>query len=375
MITPNPLQLLQSAILKWKLFIELLNVSALKSVIQISDEEHQHLTHTNNQLTNQLWDTRRIHNLVQMELFSQLNENRSLLTENTQLRNDQFQHSNPHLAYKHIITSNLLPSETTPTIHIKLHDQLVDDLKGEHEETIKALELSLESLQEKYEIKFTEHQHNLQQYQTLKEDYSSLYKLILAFGQSPQTITLPSTYKSEVLSQHTLTQHFQASPISSANPSCSSSPQSTFTRPTTRRQKITHPPTPTEYKLRIKNIPQDSLRNLKCESPERTLSSHTKKPSPTSSTLPRQNQSSHTNQLHSPNHPSHTLNIGDPKQIMAISILKTSVPLDHQTILEPSPTRAATTATTHCEASEELTREYGVDLIAELSQELKKRRL
>ena len=74
--------------------------------------------------------------------------------------------------------------------------------------------------------------------------------------------------------------------------------------------------------------------------------------------------------------PSHTLNIGDPKQIMAINILKTSVPLNHQTILEPSPTRAATTATAQiCEASEELTREYGVDLIAELSRELKKRRL
>ena len=143
-----------------------------------------------------------------------------------------------------------------------------------------------------------------------------------------------------------------------------------------RHQKNIHPPTPTEYKLRIKNIPQDSLRNLKCESPEGTPSSPTKKPPITSPTPPRQTRSSYPIQLHQPNQLSHTLNIGDPKQIMAISTLKTSVPLNHQTILEPSPTRSAATATAQiCEASEEITREYGVDLIAELSREMKKRRL
>ena len=276
--TSHNLHLQRTAIFKWKLFIELQNVSALKSVIQISDEQHQHLTQENNQLMNQLWDTRRIHNLVQMELSSQLNENRSLLTENTQLRTDLLQqhsipHSYPQLSYKHIINSNLQPSESLTTIDIQLHDQLINDLKEDHKESIAGIKLSQESLQEKYEIKFSEHQQNLQQYQKLKEDYSSLYKLILAFGQCPQTITLPTTYKPEALSPHTSGQHIQTLPTPSTNSPYPPSLSSTFTGPTTRKQKDSHPPTPTEYKRRIRNFPSDSLLNLKCDSPETNSSS------------------------------------------------------------------------------------------------------
>ena len=106
-------------------------------VIQISDEQYEHLTNEKNQLTTQLWDTRRMHSLIQMELSSQLNENRNILKENTQLRTDQLQQfpipqSNPQLVYKHIINSNLLPSKSLATIDIQLHDQLIEDLKGDH---------------------------------------------------------------------------------------------------------------------------------------------------------------------------------------------------------------------------------------------------
>ena len=58
---PRPYQSTRSAFLKWKLYIELQNVSALKSIIQISYERNQHLTNENNQLITQLWDTRKIH--------------------------------------------------------------------------------------------------------------------------------------------------------------------------------------------------------------------------------------------------------------------------------------------------------------------------
>ena len=73
--------------------------------------------------------------------------------------------------------------------------------------------------------------------------------------------------------------------------------------------------------------------------------------------------------MQSAKQPSHlTLNIGDPKQIMAINILKTSIPLDHPTIFE-SPTRTATiTSAQTCEATQELKRTFGVDLISELSR-------
>ena len=328
---------------------------------------------------NQLWDTRRLHNLVQMELSFQLNENRSLLTENTQLPTDLLQqhsipHSYPQLAYKHIINSNLQPSESQTTIDIQLHDQLINDLKEDHKESIAELKLSQESLQEKYEIKFSEHQQNLQQYQKLKEDYSSLYKLILAFGQRPQTITLPTTYKPEALSPHTSGQHIQTLPTTSTNSPYPSLLPSTFTRPTTRNLKIAHPPTPTEYKRRIRNFPSDSLLNLKCDSPEKNSSSPIKKPTPTSSTLPHQNQPTHLIQMQSTKQPSHlTLNIGDPKQLMAINILKTSIPLDHPTIFESPPRTATITPAQTCEATQELTRTFGVDLISELSREQKKK--
>ena len=74
----RPYQSTRPALLKWELFIELQNVSALKSIIQISDEQNQHLTNEKNQLITQLWNTRKIHSSVQMELSKQLTENRSL---------------------------------------------------------------------------------------------------------------------------------------------------------------------------------------------------------------------------------------------------------------------------------------------------------
>ena len=372
--TPQNLHLQRTAILKWKLYIELQNTSALKSVIQISDEQHQQLTQENNQLMNQLWDTRRIHNLVQMELSSQLKENRSLLQENSHLRTELLQRHfipqpYPQLSYKRIIHSNLQASENLTTIDIQLHDQLVKDLKEDYEESIAKLQLSQESLQEKYEIKFLEHQQNLQQYQKLKEDYSSLYKLILAFGQCPQTITLPTTYKPEALSTHIPDQHLQTLQTLPTNSSYPSPISSTFTRPSTQRQKDSHPFTPTEYKRKIRNFPSDSLLSLKCDSPEKNALSPIKKPTPTSSTTLNQTQSTHFIQMQSAKQPSHlTLNIGDPKQIMAINILKTSIPLDHPTIFE-SPTRTATiTSAQTCEATQELKRTFGVNLISELSR-------
>ena len=79
--------------------------------------------------------------------------------------------------------------------------------------------------------------------------------------------------------------------------------------------------------------------------------------------------------MQSTKQPSHlTLNIGDPKQLMAINILKMSIPLDHPTIFESPPRTATITPAQTCEATRELTRTFGVDLIPELSREQKKRR-
>ena len=235
---------------------------------------------------------------------------------------------------------------------------------------------------------------------SLKEDYSSLYKLILAFGQSPQTITLPATYKPEPLSQHFPTQNR----INPPNLSKSQYPlvlQNALTRPSTRHQIKSRPPNPTEYKRKIRNFLSDSLLSLRCDSPEETPSSPIKKPLSLSSAHSHQKQPPHPSQLSTmkqqptdvpPHHtlsqlptikqqptdvPSHfTLHLGDPKQIMAITMLKTSIPLDHPTIFKSSTNLTKpTTPAKISEASEELSNKFGVNLKTELSRKQKKRKV
>ena len=75
-----------------------------------------------------------------------------------------------------------------PSIDQNIHDQLITDLKEEFHEQITHLSQENEANKERLDIKTFEHELNLIQFQRLKEDYITLYQLIITFGNDPVTI-------------------------------------------------------------------------------------------------------------------------------------------------------------------------------------------
>ena len=297
-----------------------------------------------------------------------------------------------------------------PTIDQTIHDQLVTDLKEELNDQISHLLLENEAIKEKLDVKTFEHELNLIQFQRLKDDYKTLYQLIITFGNDPVTIPLHS---------HSIHSDFspsRESTIKTTNPppsfsadttqvssdsisppppfpsdsgilSSQNQPPESTSSISKKGARSTTPITPAAYKQRLSQVPRNSFLDL---GEQLTSSSST----PSKSPADFEDKDPKIKPTQKSNHPSlnipatsspqqklfpsvpATLTIGTQKQILAIKSIQPITPIYHPTIMDLRPGSPDRTLSIEPpdKASKEVAQSYGIDLIDSLQKEVKRRK-
>ena len=285
-----------------------------------------------------------------------------------------------------------------PTIDIAIHDQLISDLREELNDEKAQLMEDYESIKENFEVKSFEHELNLIQFQRLKEDYSTLYKLIITFGTDPVTILINRTQPEPLTTAPQLSLPPQdlsgtspyATDLNLPSPSLDHAikPPASHEKIQTRLSLSSTPITPATYKQKLSNFPSNSFLNLgeldtahpTPSTPHRKTvkSLGSKKPEhapPFTPLSPHKPSSSSIQKEPLPSHQT-SLTIGTKKQILAIQSIQPVVPVQHPTIIQTSLHSTSTLQLPDnlIPGSKEIADEYGFDLIKILQNETKRRK-
>ena len=283
-----------------------------------------------------------------------------------------------------------------PTIDIAIHDQLVSDLREElNDEKAQILE-EYESIKEKLEIKSFEHELNLIQFQRLKDDYSTLYNLIITFGNDPVIIPLNQTQPTPLPTVPQLSRppqdpsdtsfHATSQDLPSPSPEHITKPPVFHEKIQTRLSLSSTPITPATYKQKLSRIPSNSFLNLgepytaqlTPSTPHRKTAKGPRKSdhAPPSTLFSQRDSTSPTTQKELLPPPQRSLTIGTRKQILAIQSIQPVVPIQHLTFIQTSPlsTNTPQLLGNSIPASKEIADEYGIDLIEVLKNGKKRRK-
>ena len=362
-----------------------LKVAQLNQEITILKHKNLELQQQNSFLLNQL---------------DQMNKNADIAHTMIASLSDQYHYlisnkpPSPQLANQLTQTSD----ECQPsTMDIAIHDQLVNDLRDEFNEEKAHILQEFESMKENLEIKSMEHELNLVQFQRLKEDFATLYNLIITFGNDPVTIPLkqnqikpPSTASQQSSPPQSLPDtSSQATSLDPPPPSQehTTEPPVYTERIQTRFSLASTPITPATYKQKLSKVPSNSFLNLgepytaqpmtpiphrkTVQTPKSQKSEHA--PPPTLSSP--HYTTSHTMQEELPFLSQSSLTIGTRKQVLAIQSIQPIIPVQHPTIFQ-TPRISANMpqlSGNSVPASKEIAEEYGIDLI-DVLQNIKKRR-